>query len=251
MSKLFDISGKVAVVTGGNRGLGGGIAKGFADAGASVAIISTSHCPEVEAELKSKGVKAKSYAYDLSDFSGYDSLVDQILGDFYTVDILVNNAGTTRRYPSADFPTDEWDYVLDVNMKAPFLLCQKFGKIMLEKGYGKIINIASLLSFQGGLVVPAYAASKSAVAGFTKSLANEWAKLGVNVNCIAPGYMDTRLTEALIKDETRSRQILERIPAGRWGAPDDLVGAAIFLSSSASDYVHGSTIPVDGGWLGR
>lgn len=251
MNNLFDISGKVVVITGGNRGLGREMSLGFADAGADVAVISTKHCPEVEQELKIKGVKAKSYAFNLSDFAEYDRLIEEIVADFGTIDILVNNAGVQRRHPAAEFPVEDWDFVLDVNCKAPFLLCQKVGKLMIEKGHGKIVNLASLLSFQGGLTVPAYAASKAAVSGFTKSLSNEWAKLGVNVNCIAPGYMATDMNEALIKDETRSRQILERIPAGRWGKPDDLVGTAIFLASPASDYVSGFTIAVDGGWLGR
>ncbi len=251
MNNLFDVSGKVAVVTGGSRGLGRDIALGFAAQGANVAVISTKYCPEIEKELQDKGVKAKSYAFDLSNFSAYDGLIANIVEDFGTIDILINNAGVQRRHPAADFPMDDWDFVLDVNCKAPFLMCQKVGKIMIEKGYGKIVNLASLLSFQGGLTVPAYAASKSAVSGFTKSLSNEWAKLGVNVNCIAPGYMTTDMNEALMKDETRSRQILERIPAGRWGKPDDIVGTAIFLASPASNYVSGFTIAVDGGWLGR
>lgn len=251
MKNLFDVSGKVVVVTGGNRGLGREIALGFAEQGANVAVISTKHCPEIEKELEDKGVKGKSYSFDLSDFEKYDSLVNEIVSDFGTVDVLINNAGVQRRHPAVEFPVEDWDFVLDVNCKAPFLLCQKIGKIMLEKGYGKIVNLASLLSFQGGFTVPAYAASKAAVSGFTKSLSNEWAKLGVNVNCIAPGYMATDMNEALINDETRSRQILERIPAGRWGKTDDLVGTAIFLSSKASDYVSGFTVAVDGGWLGR
>lgn len=251
MNHLFDVSGKVAVVTGGNRGLGREIALGFAAGGANVAVISTKHCPAMETELRNKGVKAKSYAFDLSDFAEYDRIIEEIVADFDTIDILINNAGVQRRHPAAEFPLEDWDFVLDVNCKAPFLLCQKAGKIMIEKGRGKIVNLASLLSFQGGLTVPAYAASKAAVSGFTKSLSNEWAKLGVNVNCIAPGYMATDMNEALINDATRSRQILERIPAGRWGKPDDLVGAAIFLASPASDYVNGFTLAVDGGWLGR
>lgn len=251
MSNLFDISGKVAVITGGSRGLGRDIALGFAAQGADVAVISTKYCPDLESELQGKGVKAKSYAFDLSNFAGYDRLIEEIVADFGTIDILVNNAGVQRRHPAVDFPVEDWDFVLDVNCKAPFLLCQKVGKIMIEKGRGKIVNFASLLSFQGGITVPAYTASKAAVSGFTKSLSNEWAKLGVNVNAIAPGYMATDMNEALMKDENRSRQIMERIPAGRWGKPEDLVGTAIFLASSASDYVNGFTIAVDGGWLGR
>jgi len=251
MNNLFDLKGKVAIVTGGNRGLGRAIAEGLAGSGADVAVISTKYSPDVEEKLGGLGGKVKSYGFSLADFSKYDDLIGKIVSDFGTVDILVNNAGVQRRSPAVDFPVEEWDFVMDINLKAPFLLCQKVGKIMLDKGRGKIVNFASLLSFQGGLTVPAYAASKSGVSGFTKSLANEWARFGVNVNCIAPGYMETEMNEALIKDGTRSRQILERIPAGRWGKPEDIVGAAIFLASRASDYVNGFTLVVDGGWLGR
>lgn len=251
MGKLFDLSGKVAVVTGGSRGVGNAIAKGLAAAGADVAIVSTKHTPEVEESLIKMGVRAKSYGFNLADFAAYDGLVGQILSDFGNLDILVNNAGVQRRFPAVDFPLEDFDAVLDINLRAPFLLCQKAAGIMIPKGYGKIINIASLLTFQGGLTVPAYAASKAAVAGFTKSMSNEWSKLGINVNCIAPGYVATDMNEALLKDETRNRQILERIPKGRWAAPEDMVGAAIFLASKASDYVCGTTIVVDGGWMGR
>ena len=251
MSNRFDVSGKVALVTGGNRGLGRKIALGFAQSGADVAVISRRHCPDIEAELQAQGVRGKSYAFDLANFDEFDHLVENIVADFGRIDILINNAGVQKRHPSTQFPMEDWDFVLGVNCKAPFLLCQKVGRLMLEKGCGKIVNIASLLSFQGGLTVPAYTASKAAVAGFTKSLSNEWARLGVNVNCIAPGYMATDMNEALINDETRSRQILERIPAGRWGSTDDITGTAIFLCSPAADYISGATIVVDGGWLGR
>jgi len=251
MKNFFDVRGKVAVITGGNRGLGRAMAEGFADCGADVAIISTKHAPEVEEALKARGVRGKSYAFNLGDFAGYDALIAEIVSDFGTIDILINNAGVQRRADAVEFPEAEWDFVVDLDMKAPFLLCQKAGRIMLEKGYGKIINLASLLSFQGGLRVPAYAAAKAGVSGFTKSLANEWAQHGVNINAIAPGYMATEMNEALLVDEDRNSQILARIPAGRWGTPDDLVGTALFLASPASDYVNGFTIAVDGGWLGR
>lgn len=251
MEHFFDLSGKVVVITGGNRGLGRAIAEGFAKFKADIAVISTQHSPVVEKELCDMGIRAKSYGFSLSDFCKYDELIKKIVSDFGTIDILINNAGVQHRSPAVDFPTEAWDFVVDIDLKAPFLLCQKVGKLMLDRGYGKIINVASLLSFQGGITVPAYAAAKAGVAGFTKSLSNEWAKHGVNVNCIAPGYMATDMNEALINDETRSRQVLERIPAGRWGTPEDVVGAAIFLASPASDYVNGFTLAVDGGWLGR
>lgn len=248
---LFDIQGKVAVITGGNRGIGKGIALGFADAGADIAIISSRAAPEAAAEIGQRGVRCRSYAYDLSDGSGLENLVSQIAADFGTIDILVNNAGAQRRSPCVDFTREDWDYVMNVNAKAVFFLCQAVGRLMIAKGRGKIINLASMTSFQGGINIPAYAGSKGAVMQFTKTLANEWAPLGVNVNCIAPGYIDTEMNTALINDPVRSRQIMERIPASRWGRPDDLVGAAIFLASRASDYVHGIIMPIDGGWLSR
>jgi 2-dehydro-3-deoxy-D-gluconate 5-dehydrogenase len=251
MNTLFDLSGKVAVVTGGNRGLGKEMALGLASAGANVVVIARNVGEGVLQEIRNEGVQALGINYDLRHFDGYDSLVDQIVTEMGAIDILVNNAGVQKRHPSVEFPKEDWDFVMDVNANSVFFMCQKVGKLMIEKGQGKIINIASLLSFQGGLTVPAYAASKGAVMQFSKALSNEWAKLGVNVNCIAPGYMETDMNTALIEDETRSRQILERIPAGRWGKPEDMRGAAIFLASSASDYVNGYTIAIDGGWLGR
>ena len=251
MSKLFDLTGKIAVVTGGSRGIGNAIAKGLAKSGADVAVISTKHIPEVEESLTKKGVRAKSYGFDLTDFESYDGIMERIIADFGTLDILVNNAGTQKRHPAAEFPLADFNAVLDTNLLAPFLLCQKAASIMIPKGYGKIINLASLLTFQGGLTVPAYAASKHAIAGFTKSLSNEWSRLGINVNCIAPGYVTTDMNKALLKDEVRHRQISERIPKGRWASPEDMVGAAVFLASPASDYVCGTTIVVDGGWMGR
>lgn len=251
MTNLFDLSGKVAVVTGGTRGLGKDMALGLASAGADVVIIGRNVDPQVVKEIENEGVRALGISFDLLDFDHYDALIDQIVNEMGQIDILLNNAGVQKRHPSVEFPKDDWDFVMNVNANAVFFMCQKVGKLMLEKGYGKIINIASLLSFQGGLTVPAYAASKGAVMQFTKSLSNEWAKYGINVNCIAPGYMETDMNTALIADEKRNTQILERIPAGRWGKPEDMKGAAIFLASSASDYVNGFTMAVDGGWLGR
>lgn len=251
MNHLFDLSGKVAVVTGGTRGLGKDMAIGLASAGADIAVIGRHVGTEVLEEIRSEGVKAVGFTYDLANFDGYDQLIQDIVDEMGQIDILINNAGVQKRHPAVQFPKEDWDFVMDVNANAVFFMCQKVGKRMLEHGYGKIINVASLLSFQGGFTVPAYAASKGAVIQFTKSLANEWASQGVNVNCIAPGYMATDMNTALIEDENRNTQILQRIPAGRWGKPEDMRGAAIFLASPASDYVHGYTIAVDGGWLGR
>ena len=251
MMDMFDIKGKVAVVTGSNRGIGRSFAAGFAQAGVDVALIDLKVDDDTVKQMEGFGVRCKGYEFDLADIGRYDGLVRSILGDFGTVDILVNNAGVQRRHPSVEFPREDWDFVMQVNCDAVFFLCQKFGKVMLDKGRGKIINMASLLSFQGGFTIPAYTASKSAVMGFTRSLSNEWAGKGVNVNCIAPGYIDTEMNAAIMADETRNRQILERIPAGRWGSLKDLVGSALFLASPASDYINGYTIAVDGGWLGR
>ncbi|MFC0271810.1 2-dehydro-3-deoxy-D-gluconate 5-dehydrogenase KduD [Metabacillus herbersteinensis] len=251
MNQMFDLTGKVAVVTGGNRGLGKDMAIGLASAGADIVVIARNVREDVLEEIRNEDVKAISIDYNLRDFEGYDTLVDQIISEMGGIDILVNNAGVQKRHPSVEFPKEDWDFVMDINANSVFFLCQKVGKQMIKQGKGKIINIASLLSFQGGLNVPAYAASKGAVIQFTKALSNEWAKLGINVNCIAPGYMATDMNTAIIEDKTRNSQILDRIPAGRWGKPEDMRGAAIFLASNASDYVHGHTIAIDGGWLGR
>lgn len=251
MNNLFDLTGKTAVVTGGNRGLGKEIALGLANSGANIVVIARTIEDQVIADIEKLGVKALKIEFDLLNFDEYADLLERIVAEMGKVDILVNNAGVQKRHDSVDFPKEDWDFVMDVNANASFFLCQTFGKHMLENGYGKIINMASLLSFQGGLRVPAYAASKGAVMQFTKALSNEWAHQGVNVNAIAPGYMATEMNTALLADETRNRQILERIPAGRWGQAADMQGTVIFLASHASDYVHGITIPVDGGWLGR
>ena len=248
---LFDIKGKNAIVTGASRGIGYGIAKGFAEAGANLICICRSMPEDVLEEFRSFGVRAEAYSFDLSEPEKIPALVEKILQDWGRIDILVNNAGAQRRNNCADFTDEDWDFVMNVNAKSVFVLCREVGRHMVQRGSGKIVNFASLLSFQGGYRVPAYSASKGAVMQFTKTFANEWAKLGVNVNCIAPGYIDTEMNVALVNDPARNEQITTRIPAGRWGHPEDLVGAAIFLCSPASDYVHGTTLIVDGGWMGR
>ena len=249
MLELFSLKGKVALFTGGSRGLGKAMAIGLAKAGADVAVVGRKLDQGVIDEISAQGVRGKFYEFDLANVEGIAALVGEVKNDFGHIDILVNNAGVQSRHKAVDFPKSDWDFVLNVNLNAVFFMCQEVGRLMLAQGRGKIINIASLLSFQGGLTVPAYAASKGAVAQFSKSLSNEWASQGINVNCIAPGYMATEMNTALIADATRSRQIMDRIPAGRWGKPEDMVGAAIYLASDASDYVNGSTIVVDGGWM--
>ena len=236
----FKLYGRVALVTGASTGLGAAIAVALAAAGAQV-------CRHGNTHSTPDGITG-----DLSKPETAKALVEQTLERFGRLDILINNAGTIRRAPSVDYSEDDWTTVIEVNLSSVFRLSQLAGRHMIESGRGgKIVNIASLLSFQGGITVPAYAAAKGGVAQLTKALANEWAKHGINVNAIAPGYMRTNNTAALQADETRNRQILERIPAGRWGEPEDLAGAAVFLSSSASDYVNGHVLVVDGGWMGR
>lgn len=248
---LFDISGKNALITGASRGLGLGIAEGFAQAGANLILVARNIAPETVSRLEQYGTKVRAYSLDLSHPELIPEFIENILSEWGRIDILVNDAGTQRRHDSVNFPDEDWDWVTTINAKSVFVLCREVGKHMVANGKGKIINFASLLSYQGGFRVPAYAASKGAVMQFTKSLSNEWAAKGVNVNCIAPGYFDTEMNTALIADPVRSEQISVRIPIGRWGKPSDLVGTAIFLASEASDYVSGITIPVDGGWLGR
>ncbi len=251
MLEIFSLKGKVALFTGGSRGLGKAMAIGLAKAGADVAVVGRTADQDVIDQITACGVRGKFFEFDLEKVDAIPDLVKNVKNEFGHIDILVNNAGVQKRHKAAEFPKADWDFVLNVNMSAVFFLCQEVGKLMLAQGHGKIINIASLLSFQGGITVPAYAASKGAVAQFTKALSNEWASQGINVNCIAPGYMDTEMNVALMADQTRSQQIMTRIPAGRWGKPEDMVGAAIYLASGASDYVNGSTIVVDGGWMGR
>ncbi|HZQ20734.1 MAG TPA: 2-dehydro-3-deoxy-D-gluconate 5-dehydrogenase KduD [Terriglobales bacterium] len=248
----FNLAGKNALVTGSQRGLGAAIALGLAQAGADVGCHALSAQPEgICEEIRKLGRRSFSMQGDVGDLEFCDKLIDRTVREFGSIDILVNNAGTIKRAPAAEFPQEYWDEVIAVNLSSVFRLTQRAGQHMLAKGSGKIINIASLLSFQGGVFVPAYAAAKSGVAALTKAFANEWAGHGVNVNGIAPGYMVTNNTAALRADPVRSRQILERIPAGRWGEPTDIAGTAVFLASKASDYVHGHIVIVDGGWMGR
>ncbi|HEY0764580.1 MAG TPA: 2-dehydro-3-deoxy-D-gluconate 5-dehydrogenase KduD [Pyrinomonadaceae bacterium] len=249
----FKLQGRVALVTGASTGLGAAIAIALAEAGAHVACHGNTRSPEATCnQIESAGGVAQAITGDLGKPETAKDLVAQTLERFGHIDILINNAGTIRRAPAAEYSDEDWAVVIEVNLSSVFRLSKLAGKQMIERGEGgKIVNIASLLSFQGGITVPAYAASKGGVAQLTKALANEWAKHRINVNAIAPGYMRTANTAALQADETRNRQILERIPAGRWGEPEDLAGAAVFLSSSASDYINGHILVVDGGWLGR
>ena len=251
MTKLFDLTGRVAIVTGANTGIGQGIAVALAEAGADVALVGRSPAGGTVEKVGAAGRRALQVSADLSTIAPIRDVVDRTIEELGGLDILVNNAGIIRRADSVDFTEEDWDAVVDTNLKSVFFLTQAAGRHMIGQGRGKIINIASMLSFQGGIRVPSYTASKSGVAGLTKLLACEWASKGVNVNAIAPGYIATNNTAALQADETRNRQIMERIPAGRWGAPADLGGAAVFLASSASDYVHGHILAVDGGWLAR
>lgn len=249
----FKLDGKIALVTGASSGLGQAIAIALAEAGADVA----AHChtagkaDETCGEIQKLGRRSIPVTGDMADKSAPSRMMEEVISEFGRIDILINNAGTIRRTPAVDYSEEDWSAVIEVNLSSVFRLSQAAGKRMVEQGSGKIVNIASLLSFQGGITVPAYTASKSGVAGLTKALANEWARSGVNVNAIAPGYMETNNTVALRADENRNRQILERIPAARWGEPKDLAGAAVFLSSAASDYMHGHILVVDGGWMGR
>ena len=249
----FKLSDRVALVTGASTGLGAAIAIALAQAGAAVACHGNTQSPQATCDrIASAHGVAHALSGDLGDSSTAKRLVAQTLERFDRLDILINNAGTIRRAPAVDYSDDDWNKVIEVNLTSVFRLSQLAGKHMIETGRGgKIVNIASLLSFQGGITVPAYAASKGGVAQLTKALANEWARHGINVNAIAPGYMRTANTAALQADETRNRQILERIPAGRWGEPEDVAGAAVFLSSNASNYVNGHVLVVDGGWMGR
>ena len=248
---MFDLSGKVALVTGANTGIGQGIALALAGAGADVAAAGRSPASETVEQVRALGRQAENFAADLSSVAAAQPLVDAVLDRFGHIDILVNNAGIIRRADAVDFTEEDWDAVIDTNLKTLFFLCQSVGRHMIARGSGKIINIASMLTFQGGIRVPSYTAAKSGVGGLTKLLANEWAAKGICVNAIAPGYIATNNTAALQADESRNRQIMDRIPAGRWGSPSDLGGAAVFLASSASDYVQGHILAVDGGWLAR
>lgn len=250
----FRLDGRVALVTGASRGLGQGMAVGLAEAGADIAGLDrTPHCDETCAQVEALGRRYLNLSIDLLNITPADlaRVVQQVVEGLGRLDILVNNAGIIRRSPALDYSEADWDDVIAINLRAVFFLSQAAGRVMAAQGSGKIINVASMLSFQGGILVPSYAASKSAVAGLTRALANEWAPLGVNVNAIAPGYMATDNTAPLRADPVRSRAIVDRIPAGDWGTPEDLKGAVVYLASDAARYVHGAILAVDGGWLAR
>ncbi|GAB3008656.1 2-dehydro-3-deoxy-D-gluconate 5-dehydrogenase KduD [Niabella terrae] len=249
----FDLTGKTAIITGGNKGIGMGIAKGLADAGADIIVASRSidTGSAIEQYVLSVGRRFSFYKLDASDRDNVYEFISRVLTDHPRIDILVNNAGTIMRKPVAEHPDEWWDAVLEINLNAPFILARELGKHMIAQGGGKIIFTCSLLTFQGGINVPGYAASKAALASLIKGMSNEWASKGVNVNGIAPGYIATDNTQALREDADRSQSILSRIPAGRWGQPEDFAGPAIFLAAAASNYVDGEILVVDGGWMGR
>ncbi|MGI9665860.1 MAG: SDR family oxidoreductase [Acidimicrobiia bacterium] len=254
MTHQFDLTGQTALVTGARRGLGMGIAHGLARAGADIVAVSSGQEPvgsEIQALVESCGRSFLGRSCDFSNRDDTRDLVGWLSAEGVDIDILVNNAGTARRSAAVTHSDDDWDTVLEVNLHAPFVLTRELGRPMVERGTGKVIFVASVLSFQGGYMVPSYTAAKSALAGLTRALANEWASEGVNVNAIAPGYMETEITQPLRDDPVRATAISDRIPAGRWGTPDDLAGPVVFLASSAADYVHGTVLTVDGGWMGR
>jgi 2-dehydro-3-deoxy-D-gluconate 5-dehydrogenase len=248
----FNLEGKTAIVTGASRGLGQGIALALAEAGCNIVGVSTKNSAETEKKVLSMGRKYLDLMCDLTSQDHLDEIVEKAVNTFGGVDILVNNSGIIRRNDAIDFTEKDWDDVMNVNLKSAFFLSQKVAKQFISQGRGgKIVNVASLLSYQGGIRVPSYTSSKSGMKGLTMALANEWAKEGINVNGIAPGYMATDNTEALRNDPVRSKELLGRIPAGKWGTPEDMGGAAVFLASAAADYVNGFTLAVDGGWLAR
>lgn len=254
LSSLFNLAGKTALVTGCNKGIGKAIALGLAEAGANIIGVSASielQDSEIEKEVIALGRKFKAYQADFSNRESLYAFIKHATDEFPVIDILLNNAGTILRKPAAEHPDEYWDKVLAINLDSQFILSREIGKRMVERGSGKIIFTASLLTFQGGITVPGYAASKGAIGSLVKALANEWASKGVNVNAIAPGYIATDNTEALRNDPDRSQSIMGRIPAGRWGQPEDFKGPAVFLASAAADYVHGTILTVDGGWMGR
>ena len=250
----FSLAGKIALVTGCKRGIGKGMAVALAEAGADIIGVSASlesNGSEVGKEVEALGRKFTGYSCDFSDRQSLYAFIEKLKAEHPVIDVLINNAGTILREPAASHPDEYWDKVMEVNLNAQFVLSRELGKEMVTRGSGKIIFTASLLTFQGGITVPGYAASKGGIGQLTMALANEWAGKGVNVNAIAPGYIDTDNTEALRNDPVRSEQILGRIPAGRWGKPEDFMGPAVFLASEAASYVHGTTLLVDGGWMGR
>jgi 2-dehydro-3-deoxy-D-gluconate 5-dehydrogenase len=251
MTDLFDLSGRAAIVTGAGTGLGQGMALGLAAAGADLLLVDRMPPTETESLVRAMGRKGVAVVADLSTIQPIEGIVQKAVVEFGKVDILINNAGIIRRTPAIDFSEKDWDDVMAINAKTVFFLSQAVAREMMKRKKGKIINIASLLSFQGGITVPSYTASKGAVAQVTKALANEWAKFGISINAIAPGYMVTNNTENLRKDPERTKAISDRIPAGRWGVPNDLKGPAVFLASDASDYLNGHVLVVDGGWMAR
>jgi len=252
MSSPFDLTGKVALVTGGNVGLGQGIALALAEAGADIVSVALSESDDTVAKVQAMGRRAHAISADLTSIEPVERVVQEALAAMGRIDILVNNAGLIRRADAVDFTEADWDLVMNINLKTVFFMSQAVARLFIKQGDGgKIINIASMLSFQGGIRVPSYTASKSGVAGLTKLMANEWAPHRITANAIAPGYFATANTQALRDDPVRSAEILGRIPAGRWGEPADLAGAAVFLASRASDYVQGAILPVDGGWQAR
>ena len=252
IENLFNLNGKVAIVTGTSRGLGKTMAIALAKAGANIVGVGVSDMSETKEEIQKVGRQFLEIKADLTNTKSVDKIVSETVKKFGGIDILVNNSGTIRREDAINYKEKDWDDILNLNLKTLFFLSQKVAKqFMKQETGGKIINIASMLSFQGGIRVPAYTASKSGVMGLTKALANEWAKYNINVNAIAPGYMATDNTKQIREDEKRSQEILDRIPSGRWGTPEDLAGAVVFLASKASDYVNGHTLAVDGGWLAR
>ena len=250
--KLFDLSGKVALVTGGCSGLGAGMALGLAEAGADLVLVTyTDPGEETKAKAEALGRRVHIIKSDLSVEENLPKVAEEAINAFGHIDILVNNAGIIRRTPVAEHSAKDWHDVINLNLNTVFFLTQLIGRHMLERGSGKIINVASMLSYQGGILVPGYTAAKHGVAGLTKAFANEWAGKGINVNAIAPGYMETRNTAPIRADEQRRESITARIPAGRWGTPEDLAGPVVFLASKASDYMHGHILNVDGGWMSR
>ena len=252
IENLFNLNGKVAIVTGTSRGLGKAMAIALAKAGANIVGVGVSDMSETKEEIQKIGRQFLEIKADLTNTKSVDKIVSETVKKIGGIDILVNNSGTIRREDAINYKEKDWDDILNLNLKTLFFLSQKVAKqFMKQETGGKIINIASMLSFQGGIRVPAYTASKSGVMGLTKALANEWAKYNINVNAIAPGYMATDNTKQIREDEKRSQEILDRIPSGRWGTPEDLAGAVVFLASKASDYVNGHTLAVDGGWLAR
>jgi 2-dehydro-3-deoxy-D-gluconate 5-dehydrogenase len=252
LDSLFGLRNRVALVTGASRGLGAAMSIALARAGARVCLVGRrANLGETEEAIAAAGGEAFGVVGDLTTVEGVDGVVGACVDRYGPIDVLVNNAGTFVRKPAVEWTIEEWDEVVDLSMRSVFMLCQRAGREMLARGSGKIVNVGSVLSFQGGFTVPAYAASRHGLIGLTRSLANEWAGKGVNVNAIAPGYFDTDLLDDLKRDPDRSRALLSRVPAGRWGRPDELAGAIVYLASPASDFVHGATLVVDGGWLSR